>query len=204
LVISSSVLAAPGYTIENPTFDAAYFHGGTPISVFYFDVVTTGFDAPILSPGVGAGAILGGDLTGITASNALNQYLPETSYYPGLGAIGDAAWAWDAFAFESSNSAVVSTVDGELVTFQLVQANPTGTPVDNDMIVARFFYEWDGTGGTDPSRLDITVQGPNPGQENPYLLTVDGDAVDLPLIPEPATMGLLGLGLIGLAVRRKR
>jgi hypothetical protein len=221
VLMAASVAAAEPhiiwYDVVNRMFDPAYMHMGTAKSVFYFDLqIMAGLEEPLLSPGVGLGTSLTGDLTGITANNLLNQYIPEADFYPTIGVIGpDENWAWDALAFESSNSAIVDVGAGQqLVTFQLVQGNPTGVPVSNGMVFCRMFYEWDGTGGVGRTPPWVLTQGPNPGEGEPFLLTAVSDPFpqDPPEPqyvmlrgPEPATLSLLALGLSAvLAARRRR
>ena len=103
-------------------------------------------------------------------------------------------------------SAVVSTtygdflyVDNPAITERVYQRIFEGTPTDGS-----WYYE------TDPANLLTLTFGYNAANDTPQDLNVDSSdslaqpTKQFPAVPEPATMSLLGLGALVMAIRRRR
>lgn len=193
--------------------------------VMYFDFIVQGLD-PAFFTGVDAHRVntiaFGVTLSGagiehLTADPALNVYSRQaTLAASSISAPGDymimstaAGWAWGTTGIATNSKAGVDDGSGSaalphtadnLMTF-IYQAEAT-SPIElvNGKVVARFFYAWDGV-SFDFSQIKINVQGDSEEGAFPYLLLKDSSKVLL--VPEPATMGLLGLGLVGLVARRR-
>lgn len=195
-------------------------------SVFYFDVICF-LDAPsVLSTGVGIGSSLSGPGIGhLIADPTYMQYTRVSSAPSDANGVTDFVvrsgagvngWAWlpvvvppfNDFGTTASNSkagvddppgaAGVPHPADALLTFGLVDNKAVGATVLSGKTIARFVYAWDGVAMDMPT---IHIQGDSATELNPYLLTSGGPKITL--VPEPATMGLLGLGLVGLIARRR-
>ncbi|MEZ4331390.1 MAG: PEP-CTERM sorting domain-containing protein [Myxococcota bacterium] len=186
--------------LENPT--------NTPVNGL--DIVVSGFDTPGISPEISSGLQLVG---GAVTTSALNSvFIPNVPHVDGLENVRSAPvnqWSLDqlnpqpvaTFLFSGISLSSVTgtgnedpgigglrTGDGDVhfrVTYRLVVAN--GGPSQN--LLLNF--------GTDLSVFAGAV-GPT-GNVIPF----ENATWALTVVPEPGTALLLGLGLAGLAARRR-
>jgi len=115
----------------------------------------------------------------------------------------------------SSNSAV--STDGN--TLQQMLGSEYGSPLEGATlavgdVLARFIFENVDAYAGPLSAADLGVllhlEGmsqdgtPENQGKSAHLLLADNTDIPIQLIPEPATMGLLGLGLLGLVIRKKK
>jgi len=163
----------------------------------------------------------------LTPDNFLSSYPPEGLVDNGDGTFGpgyNPANATDVsnlvspktFLFANWNDVVTSDVDASApgsgaVTFDL---DTTGTKTsqsasDVGKVVAVYFFDYNGP-HANLGALDAYLGADNSaGTGSPYMnsgspsFAVGNDGININT-PEPATMGLLGLGLVGLIARRKK
>ena len=228
LSLSAAAFAGPAYTIENLQVSPA---ASNPfgVDVFYFDIVLASTDGLTL-PGdagynppdhnisaLGIGCTIGGSAASkLTADNSLNQ-ISGTNWQMLISADGGNYMLFGfspAGAFPSPGGVTSTSMASGMTTTQAMveeRGNPLiGVPAVLGDVIARFY--WKNTGGltaADFGNLTLTMHDDALAPTGkPYFLTPTGgttaDQIPLDLIPEPATMGLLGLGLLGLVIRRKK
>ena len=232
LSLSATAFGGPLYDIQNLQVQAAA-DAGNPfgIDLFYFDIVLVDTDGLTLpgDPGysapehnistLGIGATIGGTAAAkLTGDNLYNQ-LQGGDWDALIEADGgnymlhDFSPAGALYKPGQVSSTSMVSADFKTLTIAMVEerGDPlTGVPAVLGDTIARFY--WKNTGGltaADFGDLTITMHGDaRDGSGKPYFLNPEdvsaAQGITLDLIPEPATMGLLGLGLLGLVIRRKK
>ena len=218
LSLSATAFAAPMYEVANVQLVADHpALGGA--DVLMIDVVLTDATGVVgdLTGFGGAATLSGAAAANFTANAAYNRL--QGSYWQAVVGMDGLTYQFAGLkgdAFPNNPGVVASnaaaSTDGNTLTQAMVAeyGNPlegVGAVVGN--VLARFVFEYTGT--PDLGQLTISIHEDGMSTEGvplgcaakPYLLTNAG-RIDLDLIPEPATMGLLGLGLLGLVSRRKK
>ena len=228
LSLSAAASGGPLYDIQNLQVSAA---ASNPfgVDVFYFDIVLVDTDGLTLpgDPGynapdhnisaLGIGCTIGGSAASkLTSDNSLNQ-ISGTNWQMLIAADGGNYMLFGfspAGAFPSPGGVTSTSMASGMTTTQAMveeRGDPLiGVPAVLGDEIARFY--WKNTGGLTPAdfgNLTLTMHSDFlDGSGKPYFLNPTGggeaDMIPLDLIPEPATMGLLGLGLLGLVIRRKK
>jgi len=218
LSLSATAFAAPMYEVANVQLVADHpALGGA--DVLMFDVVLVDADGVTADlTGFGGAATLSGAAAADFTANA-NYNRLKGSYWQAVVGMDGLTYQFAALKgsdFPNDPGVVASnaaaSADGNTLTHAMVAeyGNPLEgvAPVVGN-VLCRFIFEYTGT--PDLGQLTIAIHEDGMSTEGvplgmaakPYLLTNAG-RIDLDLIPEPATMGLLGLGLLGLVIRRKK
>ena len=227
LSLSATAFAAPMYEVQNVQLVAGHAALGGA-DVLMFDVVLVsqgelklpgdpGYTAADALTGFGGAAALSGPAASNFTGNANYNRLKGSYWQAVIGVDGTYQFAGlkgqdfpnDA-GVVASNAAV--SADGNTLTHAMVAeyGNPLEgvAPVVGN-VLARFVFEYTGT--PDLGQLTILIhedgmstEGVPLGLANKAYLLTNAGRFDMDLVPEPATMGLLGLGLLGMVIRRKK
>ena len=186
--------------------------GQTGGSTYNFTMVAGGGWVAGGSPAAGTYAGAGADAADAATAYADGQYLYftwDTDYTLSLDSVS-ALYTRSATGAQNAQWGIID--DGWTSIGSAITSITTATPTTSTSpITTTFsssglksgqlgvaFYGGSGTTATDWVRLDSRPSG-TPVEA----LSIEGTMVSVTPIPEPATMGLLGLGALALALRRK-
>ena len=138
-------------------------------------------------PQIDAGTIYGGDLA--AKQNAIATAQKGTASTPQSGTISGAPlFAWRDFVIERVGTTMTFSIDGNKIS--TLSATSNGTPLTLN-------------GGLSMTYFDAT-SGISEYPELNFALVSDYTVTTPDPVPEPAGLGLIGLGLLSLAGRRNR
>jgi len=179
---------------------------GFRTNVFYIDVAA-GDLAELAGQqlsGIAMGCTLTGPGIGHFQGNAPAMRLTGPQW---AAEVDPETFAWASFD-EMSTATNFGGVD-DLTSFGILDLDLTPGPVSAGEIVCRFLYAWDNIELDDDSYVRIHISG-DEGEAQPYFFDQNVDPVYASVanndmaVPEPATVGLLVMGLAAVTARARR
>lgn len=208
-------------------------YAGSGMSKAYFDIVMAN-PGGLNYGGVGLAAQLSGTALSYLTPDASFMTLDAETWKAVVAAEGGATWAWykkvgltQYFGSNSTSNVFPVGSDisdpGSFWTFGIASSAAKVTTVTSGMVIARFVFDWDGVwqptpgvdslyctlirdSGVDGSLPDLFQEDGTTGNigfapwTNP---SISNNGENL-IVPEPTTLGLLGLGLAAIAARRRK